>query len=428
MQKSIGTSIILVVLLLLSSTLAGCGSINVSTSGSSEQTPTERREIPEANRDVQESEESRTPIRWPLSRQEGPETSQEPPASHEDDVEQPPEPAMERMTANEIAALTNSVLTIYAFDSAGNLFSQGSGFVAFDDRTLVTNYHVIEGAYYVNAISEDDIHYNITGAVYLEPDTDIAVLRFETQTNLPPLPIADSALVQVGDEIYAIGSPQGLKNTLSNGIVSAFREINMTNEIQFTAAISPGSSGGALLNVYGEVVGIPYSTVLSGQNLNFAIPINELGRDMNDADEFVVSYPDETQTAPIVVQPLDFREMVLTEDEKNLYQNLLNELGNPTEGNADVNGFYLQYTDDGGLLLAAFIRNGMNQLLNIKAFDPLTVKTPDGRVIASGNFRSNFGTILPSQSIIWQFHFDRNHVLILDADLSKFYVSFGFIY
>ena len=408
--------VVLAMMLTVSATLTGCspdfGSNFINPRP--EATAQQRTPVAERDRDIDATADTEIPV------------------SDESDDGQAQEASVERLTGNEIAALADSVLTVYVFDSNGNLVSQGSGFIAVDDRTLVTNYHVIKNAYTVTAVSESDIHYNIIGAMHLSPDLDLAVLRFETHTNLTPLPFADSSQVLVGDEVYAIGSPQGLKNTLSNGIVSAFRDVSVTNLIQFTAAVSQGSSGGALLNVYGEVIGIPTWTFLTGQNLNLAVPIDLIGENMSVSDKLAISYPDErqlpTQATPVVNQSIDFRDWNLTDSQREELQSSLNARGNPSADAIDVVGFDLSYKADGSLVLIAFIRNGLNQLVNIRTFEPLTINTTDGRVIASGNFAANYGTLLPSQSIIWEFTYLRDFVLITDADLSEYRVHARYYY
>lgn len=192
------------------------------------------------------------------------------------------------LSAGEIAKLSDSVFTLHVYDKNHELISTGSGFVVNDDRTIVTNYHVVNQGYFVEAVSEMDIHYNASGATFFDEDSDIAILRLEAATNLKPLAIADSASVKVGDTIYAIGSPLGLKNTVSNGIVSAFRKNGAYSDFQITAPISPGSSGGVLLNAYGEAIGITYGSYSEGQNLNLAIPSVEFvdRLDENDVQSF----------------------------------------------------------------------------------------------------------------------------------------------
>lgn len=179
------------------------------------------------------------------------------------------------LSGNEIARLSGSVLTLYVYDEAGELLQTGSGFVAFDDQTLVTNYHVIEHGYSVEAVSESNDSYSILGARYYDRGADIAILQFAARSGLPVLELADSQNVQIGDTVYAIGSPLELKNTVSNGIVSAIRDEGSYYDIQTTAPISAGSSGGVLLNEYGRVIGITYATYNDGQNLNLAIPTEE---------------------------------------------------------------------------------------------------------------------------------------------------------
>lgn len=188
------------------------------------------------------------------------------------------------LSASEIAKLSDSVLTLYVYDKNHDLLSTGSGFVINDDKTIVTNYHVIDQGYFVEAVSEKDVHYNISGATFFDEAADIAVLKFETGTGLSPLVIADSSSVQVGDTIYAIGSPLGLKNTVSNGIISAIRAEGSQTDFQITAPISSGSSGGVLLNTHGEAIGITYASYSEGQNLNLAIPAVEFA-DKLQSDE-----------------------------------------------------------------------------------------------------------------------------------------------
>lgn len=188
------------------------------------------------------------------------------------------------LSASKIAKFSDSVLTLFVYDKNHDLLSTGSGFVVNDDKTIMTNYHVIDQGYFVEAVSEKDIHYNISGVTFFDEAADIAVLKFETGTGLSPLVIADSSSVQVGDTIYAIGSPLGLKNTVSNGIISAIRAEGSRTDIQITAPISSGSSGGVLLNAYGEVIGITYASYLDGQNLNLAIPSVEFS-DKLQSDE-----------------------------------------------------------------------------------------------------------------------------------------------
>ncbi|NLM46082.1 MAG: trypsin-like serine protease [Firmicutes bacterium] len=156
----------------------------------------------------------------------------------------------------------------------------GSGFYIDQHGTIVTNYHVIEKAQKIRIINGNGVIY--TGDVMIkgyDKELDIAILSTAVK-NEAFLPLGDTSSIKVGQPVYAIGSPLGLSNTVSEGIISAIR----ANGIQTTAPISPGSSGGALINQNGEVIGITYAKMQGGENLGFAIPIEkifEVNTDLN---------------------------------------------------------------------------------------------------------------------------------------------------
>ncbi len=172
----------------------------------------------------------------------------------------------------EKAAL--SVLKLKTFDAFGNPIATGSGFVIFDNITLVTNYHVMEDAFSMTAESDEGYEYYITGIKITDKEKDIAIMQFSAPTVMKPLDYSTEA-IRRGERVAAIGSPIGLKNTFSTGNVSyVFTEDNV-RWIQITAPISHGSSGGALFNETGKVIGITSATRSDGQNINFAVNISE---------------------------------------------------------------------------------------------------------------------------------------------------------
>ena len=179
------------------------------------------------------------------------------------------------LTGREIAALSPSVFTIQVYSQDGYYMQSGSGFLAIDDRKVFTNFHVIEGGYDAEVVTQDNDVLEIEGVLYADPVRDVAVLSLKKPTGLPVLPIVSSSMLQIGDDVYAIGSPLGLQNTVSDGILSAVRKEGGLTDLQVTAPISHGSSGGPLLNAYGQVVGIIYATYEGGQNLNLAIPSDD---------------------------------------------------------------------------------------------------------------------------------------------------------
>jgi S1-C subfamily serine protease len=174
------------------------------------------------------------------------------------------------MSAQEIFQMASSgVALIEVFDDEGRKRGQGSGFIVSPDGTTVTNYHVIRGASRATARFGNGVGSDVDGVVAYDAQRDVAVIKL---TSVPSkvLQLGDSDSVKVGDSVVAIGSPLGLQNTLSEGIVSGLRN----GIIQMSDPISPGSSGGAVLDLHGNVVGISVATVVAGQNLNFAVPIN----------------------------------------------------------------------------------------------------------------------------------------------------------
>lgn len=165
-----------------------------------------------------------------------------------------------------------SVLMLEVFrDGEDEPFATGSGFVAFDSRTLVTNYHVIEDADFVIAYSDEGYAYLASDVLIADEKRDVAILRFLSPTDRTPLTLAPSANQMRGQPVMAIGSPRGLVNTVSTGIVSAIFTEDGVWEIQTSAPISHGSSGGALFDAEGAVIGMTSAMIEDGQNLNFAV-------------------------------------------------------------------------------------------------------------------------------------------------------------
>lgn len=162
------------------------------------------------------------------------------------------------------------MILIETYDDQGRKRGLGSGFVVASDGTTITNYHVIRGASRATVKFADGTVGSIEGVESYDPTRDLAVVQI-TPAPKTVLEIGDSDRMQVGDKVVAVGSPLGLQNTMSEGIVSGLRN----GLIQISAPISPGSSGGAVFDEHGKVVGISSAQMVAGQNLNFAIPINQ---------------------------------------------------------------------------------------------------------------------------------------------------------
>ncbi len=179
----------------------------------------------------------------------------------------------------------NAVAALYAYDAKGKAIGQGSGVFITPTGVLVTNYHVVKGASNIVAQLPSGAFYTLRGIRDIDERADVAILQFDARVTPSVDRLGDSTTLQVGDEVYAIGTPATLRDTVSTGNVSnPLQEIGGRRFIQFTAPISPGSSGGGLFNTDGEVVGITAEiyNISSGpqvgeaQNLNLAVPINDL--------------------------------------------------------------------------------------------------------------------------------------------------------
>lgn len=175
-----------------------------------------------------------------------------------------------------IEDLKDSVVQVYVYDEENEVIATGSGVVAFENDIVLTNAHVIEDNYKLEIISENNTKYKVKGIIGYNRKKDIAILKLSNNKELKALKIKQK--ISVGDEVTAIGSPLGLKNTVSDGILSGYFQDNI-EVYQHTAPISSGSSGGALFDNKGNLVGITYASINGGQNLNLAIPIAEFEKE-----------------------------------------------------------------------------------------------------------------------------------------------------
>jgi hypothetical protein len=175
------------------------------------------------------------------------------------------------LTPAEIAERSTNSIALIRVD--GGL---GSGFVVGEDGRVATNFHVIRGASEATVVLGNGKEYEAVEVLAVDEEQDLAILRVEAR-KLKPLPLGDSAKIKPGERVVAIGHPLGLGATVSDGLVSGLREVTPTQSlVQISAPISQGSSGGPVFNDRGEVIGVSTLMVSSGQNLNFAVPVNAL--------------------------------------------------------------------------------------------------------------------------------------------------------
>ncbi|NWF56431.1 MAG: tetratricopeptide repeat protein [Syntrophaceae bacterium] len=178
-----------------------------------------------------------------------------------------------------IKRIEPSIVVIMTFDREGKRMGQGTGFFISKNGEVISNYHVLQGASRSRVKLLSGEEYAVKEVVAEDPEGDLVRISVDIPAEkVAPLSIS-SLTPQVGEKVVVIGTPLGLDQTVSDGIVSAIREIPGFGKIlQMTAPISPGSSGSPVFNMKGEVLGIATFLLIAGQNLNFAVPGERIAR------------------------------------------------------------------------------------------------------------------------------------------------------
>lgn len=174
-------------------------------------------------------------------------------------------------TYEYLASLASSVVMITTYNDKSEILCTGSGIIIGHKGYILTNCHVVAGGVKFSVkLENDNTEYHTDKLIKYHNNYDLAILNINKILNPIPVYKGSDKLVR-GQKVVAIGSPLGFFNSVSDGIISGFRNINNIDMIQFTAPISSGSSGGAVLNIYGEVIGISTAEIHIGQNINLAV-------------------------------------------------------------------------------------------------------------------------------------------------------------
>jgi S1-C subfamily serine protease len=201
----------------------------------------------------------------------------------------------EHSVSQVVKATVDSVVLVVVSDQSGKVLAQGSGFIVTPDGKVVTNHHVIVGAYAAVVKLNNGSFFPVEGVTADDAEHDIAILKVSGK-GLPFLNLSDSDALAVGDHVVAIGSPLGLENSVSDGIISGFRYESGKRWIQTTAPVSHGNSGGPLLTMDERVAGLITWKAAAGENLNFAVPSTFVALMLSNSDVHPLanSKPDST--------------------------------------------------------------------------------------------------------------------------------------
>ena len=149
----------------------------------------------------------------------------------------------------------------------------GSGFIISQDGIIMTCLHCVSMAQNISISTKDGQRLPVTGIIGFDPINDICLLKVEAQ-GLPGVSLGNADILETGASIFTIGAPQNLSDSISDGLVSGKRQLFSRKMLQISAPISPGNSGGPVIDAYGNVVGVASFYHKRGQNLNFATPID----------------------------------------------------------------------------------------------------------------------------------------------------------
>lgn len=190
------------------------------------------------------------------------------------------------LPAEQIFSLVNnSVVVVMAYDKKANIY-QGSGVVINNSGYIATNYHVCSDADRIEIKHFSQEVKNVE-VVFKDENKDIMILKVK-ENLFTPIVIGTSTNLKTGQRLYAIGSPEGYENSISEGIISGFRNENDIGLIQMTAPITDGSSGGAVVNTQGELIGLCVSGQHDG-NIYFAIPVDDIVKLINTTNNVAVN-------------------------------------------------------------------------------------------------------------------------------------------
>jgi len=197
------------------------------------------------------------------------------PQAAADEANAPDTQPAKAMTAEDLFRKASpAVVRVIAYAKSGTPTALGSGVFVSPKGVVATNWHVVKDAHAISVVLHNNATLSVGKILGADEKADLALLQTKGK-DVPFVPLAQK-LPDTGARVYAIGNPEGFTNTISDGLVSGYREDEGVRWLQTTAAVSHGSSGGPLIDERGELVGITTFTFKGGQSLNFASPLDAL--------------------------------------------------------------------------------------------------------------------------------------------------------
>lgn len=182
--------------------------------------------------------------------------------------------SMAQDVADLVSKHGKAIATIAAYDNDGRLQGIGTGFI-LEDGVIITSEHVVRDANYIGSTFSDAIDGDIRRVEHVDAELDLALLTTSSKIRSKGLTVSDTP-PEIGSEIVVIGSPMGLKNNATAGIVSAFKSVGNVELLEISAPVSEGSNGSPVLNRDGEVVGVVTSQFDGDADVNLAVSAKHL--------------------------------------------------------------------------------------------------------------------------------------------------------
>lgn len=222
-----------------------------------------------------------------------------------------------------IKKIQPSVVAVITYDEQGNKLRQGSGFFISKNGDVITNIHVLNDSYSAKVKTSDGQEYTVTKILAEDTRGDIIRISADIPANVVHPLILSNSLAKVGDRIIVIGSPFGLEQTVSDGVVSGVRDVPVFGEIiKIISPMSPGSCGSPVSNMKGEIIGVVTFQVVEGQNLNFAIHSERVEKLVPDTSKTFYEWIEEKKNIRIYsesVHDLGFSSLIKEDYESAIY-------------------------------------------------------------------------------------------------------------